>query len=112
MLDAGEVTFGRRLIWALRMRVSISPSGSFMASLSLPARLDHAGDQALARQLAQHVAAHPQLAVVGARTAGDLAPVADPGGRRVTRQLRELQLRGKALLGRALEIAGQLLELL
>src|SRR6476646_10310623 len=36
-------------------------------AISLPARLDHAGDHALARQIAQHVPAHPQLAIVGAR---------------------------------------------
>src|SRR5262245_3944128 len=95
------------------MRVSISPSGSFIASVPpLPARLHHAGDHALARQLAQHVAAQAQLAVVAARATRELAAVAHARGRRIARQSRELQVRREALLGRLFEVGGEGLELL
>src|SRR6516225_1591923 len=111
-LEAGELTFGRRRCWALRMRVSKSPSGSFMPTPPSPARLDHSGDAALACQFAQHVAAHLELAVVAARAAGQLAAVAHPRGRRIARQLGELQLRRKAHLRRLRQIAGDLFQLL
>src|SRR5262245_37564253 len=95
------------------MRVSISPSGSFIfVSSSLPARLHHARNLALARQLAQHVSAHAQLAVIAARATRQLAAVAHAGGGGVARQLRELQPGRKALLDRLAAIVGQRLELL
>src|SRR5262249_62002653 len=94
------------------MRVSRSPSGSFMTEASsLPARLHHAGDAALARQLAQHVAAHLELAVVAARAAGELAAIAHARRRGVARQLGELELCGKAHLRRLAHVGGELVEL-
>ena len=40
MPEAGVDTFGRRRIWALRMRVSISPNGSFITIARSPYQLD------------------------------------------------------------------------
>src|SRR5258706_4476857 len=93
MFEAGVETFGRRRICALRMRVSISPSGSLtIISLSplSPACLDHARYHPLGGQLPKLIAAHPDLAIVAARAPCDLAAVADARFRRVARQLGEL----------------------
>src|ERR1043165_674355 len=80
------------------MRESRSPSGSFIDMRpSLPARLHEAGDEALGTELAQRDAAHLELAVKGARTAGDLAAIAHADLRGVARQFRELQRRREAL---------------
>src|SRR5262245_50925981 len=92
------------------MRVSKSPSGSFIGSFSLPARLGHAGDQALAGQLAQHVAAHLELAVVAARPARQLAAVANTRGRGVARQLGELESGARSLLARLGQVGGDLFQ--
>ena len=46
----------------------------------LPARLAHPGDHPLERQLAEHDAAHAELAVHATSTPGDLAPVALAAG--------------------------------
>src|ERR671933_1296807 len=51
----------------LRMRVRKSAMGSVI-DMALPARLRHAGDEALVRELAQADAADPELAVHGPRT--------------------------------------------
>src|SRR6185369_4019615 len=56
----------------------------------LPAGLDHAGDFAPHRDLAQFVAAEAELAVDAARAAGQLAAVAQPGRAGVARQLLQL----------------------
>src|SRR5262245_52787471 len=115
MLDAGVATFGRRRICALRMRVSISPIGSFTAICLcplLPARLDHARDQTLGGQLTQLVAAHLELAVVAASAARDLAAIADADLGAVARHLGQLQARCKALLGGTLQIVGDRLQAL
>src|SRR5688500_18730467 len=81
------------------MRVSMSPSGSFISiSISSPARLHQARDLALVAHLAQRNAAHLELAIIGARPAGHLAAIADTGRRRVARQLGELQPGGEAVL--------------
>src|SRR5437879_11137496 len=84
------------------MRVNISPSGSWSAMVqsSLPARLDETRDQALGPELAQRKPAHPELAVIGARTAGDLAAVADAAGCGVARQFSKLEHRCETLLHR------------
>src|SRR5262249_18021675 len=81
--------------WALRMRVSMSEMGSVMLiSVSpLPARLDHAGDFALERQVAQLVPRQAELAVHAARPAGEGAAVADAHRRGVARQLLQLEAR-------------------
>src|ERR1044072_7311595 len=88
-------------ICALRIRESRSPIGSFMDMRpSSPARLHEAGDQALGAKLAHRNAAHLELAVIGARTAGDLAATAHADFCGVARQFRELQRRREALFHR------------
>src|ERR671933_726687 len=64
----------------LRMRVRKSAMGSVI-DMALPARLRHAGDEALVRELAQADAAKPELAVHRARAAA--APAAAVAPRRV-----------------------------
>src|SRR5437764_6530855 len=58
---------------ALRMRVSMSATGSVSIRCLLPARLRHSGDCALVRELPQADPAEAELAEDGTRTA---APVA------------------------------------
>src|SRR5215467_11475818 len=58
---------------ALRMRVSMSATGSVSISPS-PARLRHARDHALVREVAQADPAEPELLVHGARTTAAVAP--------------------------------------
>src|SRR5665647_2824601 len=98
-------------ICALRMRVIMSPIGSFTISVPSPARLHEAGNQALGTELAQRDTAKLMLAVVGARTAGQFAAVANAGGRRIARQFGKLEGRGEALLHRQRLVAGDRLEL-
>src|SRR5829696_1696950 len=68
--------------WALRIRVSRSAMGSVMLIVVLletsPARLDHAGEVALQRQIPQMDAAEAKLPVITARPAADPAAVAVP----------------------------------
>src|SRR6185437_2746276 len=63
--------------------------------LSLPARLDHAGDLPEIAELTQRDAAQLQLAIVGARATGHLAAITHTARSRITRQGRELELRGE-----------------
>src|SRR5262245_2046756 len=79
------------------MRAIMSPSGSFIATSS-PARLHQTGDQSLGPEVAQGDARQLELAVVAARPARHLAPIANAGGGRVARQLCELQRRREPLL--------------
>src|SRR6059058_4534460 len=60
---------------ALRMRVSMSATGSvsMVASLLLPGALGHARDDALVGELPQADAAEPELLVHGARPAAAIA---------------------------------------
>jgi hypothetical protein len=75
----------------LRMRVSISPRGSVKAiEVSLPARLGHAGDQALVGQITQLNTAQAELAIIAARAGGGAA-VANARRVRVARDFRQLQ---------------------
>src|SRR6476620_9115740 len=62
----------------LRMRVRKSAMGSVIDMRS-PARLRHAGDEALVRQLAQADPAQAELAVHGARAAAAAAARVLPG---------------------------------
>src|SRR3954453_3118218 len=62
----------------LRMRVRKSAMGSVIDMRS-PARLRHAGDEALVRQLAQADPAQAELPVDGARTTAAPAPRVGPG---------------------------------
>src|SRR6478672_7664802 len=95
--DAGTRTLTFSVACALRMRVSMSAMGSLMLiSCLLPARLDHPGDLAAHRDLADLVAREAELAERAARAAGDGAAVAKPHGRSVARQ--RLQLRARLFL--------------
>src|SRR5215213_3815996 len=87
---------------ALRIRLSRSAMGSVMLIVSLleslkpasPARLDHAGQIALQRQLAEVDAAETELAVVAAGAAADPAAVAIPHVElQLLRFLRDLRSR-------------------
>src|SRR5690606_31248236 len=112
ILEAGVRTVGLPRIEALRMRASMSPSGSFIDILpSLPARLDHAGDLPLRSEIPERDPRHPQLPVIGAWTARHLAPVVEPGRRRVARKLGQLQPRLEPLLHGELLVRGDLLQL-
>src|SRR5215831_19099608 len=92
------------------MRAIISPSGSFICSTSLPARLDQARDQPLGAEVPQRDARKLVLAVVAARPPGQLAAVAHTRRRRVARKLGELERRGKPLLHRLVLVARNRLE--
>src|SRR5262245_46215969 len=83
------------------MRAIISPSGSFnIARSSLPARLQKSGDHSLRSHVAQRDSAHPELPIIGLRTAGDHAAIVNPRRRRIARQLGKLQRRREALFHR------------
>src|SRR5579883_1335647 len=66
----------------------------------LPACLGHAGDLARRGQLAQHVPAELELAVIAARAAGQLAAQPHPHLRAVTRKLGKFERRLEAVLHR------------
>src|SRR5262249_27305077 len=82
--DAGMSTRVCLAVTALRIRVSISAMGSVISQLSassldrLPAALGHARDVALERELPEAEAAQRKLPHVGARTAAQVAAVAQP----------------------------------
>src|SRR5690606_2304426 len=78
--------------------------------LSLPARLHEARDLPEIAQLAQRDAAHPELAVVAARAARNLAPVAHARRRGIAGQRRELESRREALLERHALVLDDILE--
>src|ERR1700675_1290607 len=83
---------------ALRMRVSMSAMGSLMLIfVLLPARLDHSGNLAAHRDLADLVAPEAELAERAARPAGYRTAVAQPHGGCVARQ--RLQLGPGLVLG-------------
>src|SRR5262245_40961840 len=80
-LDVGTSTLISRARFPFRTRVSMSAMGSYMfIGFPLPARLDHAGDVAGQRQLAEADPAHLELPDVGPGAAAGAAPVvlADP----------------------------------
>src|SRR6185312_8880488 len=87
-LDAGTSTFGCRAAMALRTRVSISAMGSVTGSSTpsclwacrLPARLHHAGNLAVQRELTEAEPANPVLAEERARTSAAPAAVAMAAG--------------------------------
>src|SRR6185312_9868308 len=67
---------------------------------SLPARLDQAWDLAVIAEITQRDTRYFKLAIIGARTAGHFAAVADAGLGRVARHRGKLQLSAKALFHR------------
>src|SRR5438270_9904877 len=73
---------------ALRMRVSMSATGSVSIQFLLPRALRHAGDDALVRELAQADATEAELAEHGARAPALVA----------ARVVAHLVLRGARLL--------------
>src|SRR3954447_2606672 len=80
---------------ALRMRVSMSATGSVSTVVLLPRALRHAGNDALVGELPQADAAEPELLVDGARAAAAVAAAVLP--RRVL--LRPGGLDHEGLLG-------------
>src|SRR5579863_9064236 len=72
-LELGISTVSCSALFALRMRVSMSATGSVSIGSPLPGALGHARDDALMGELAQADTAEPELLVHGARAA---APVA------------------------------------
>src|SRR6478672_13130315 len=79
MREAGMSTRVCFAVTAFRIRVSISAIGSVIAlEPSLPAALRHAGDVAFQREFAEAQTAQRELAHVGARTAAQVAAVAQP----------------------------------
>src|SRR6185503_6695753 len=108
-LEQGMLTSTCPTIWALRMRVNMSAIGSLMLIAdSLPARLDHAGDLAAHRQLAQLDAAEAEFLVDAARAPGERTAVAQPHRRRVARQPLQLGARRIAVLVRRLDVVDHL----
>src|SRR3954453_8520309 len=99
MFEAGVRIESLRACCPLRMRVRRSPRGSVIAipRAPLPTRLCDTRDQALVGQLPEHDPRQTELAVICARTAGQLAAVADPCRVPVPRQLGHLQTRDEAL---------------
>src|SRR4051812_19720730 len=77
--DAGITTSSCAAWMPLRMRVRKSAIGSVI-DMALPARLRHAGDEALVRELAQADAAEPELAVDRARAPATPAAAVRPRG--------------------------------
>src|SRR3954471_3367467 len=71
--EAGIVVVSCSALLALRMRVSMSATGSVSIASLLPARLRHARDHALVGELAQADPAEPELLVDGARAAAAVA---------------------------------------
>src|SRR5919206_3820627 len=65
-------------LFALRMRVSMSATGSVSIARLLPARLRHAGDHALVRELPQADPAEAELAEDRARTPAAIAAAVVP----------------------------------
>src|SRR5215471_12392191 len=84
-LEAGISTRSCSALLALRMRVSMSATGS--VSMASPARLRHARDHALVGELAQADPAEPELLEHGARPAAAIAA-------RVVARLELLRPRG------------------
>src|SRR5437773_9070236 len=97
ILELGMVACSCSALLALRMRVSMSAIGSVSTVSLLPARLRHAGNRALVRQLAEADPAEAELAEDRTRAA---APVA-------ARVVGPLVLLGRRLLpaGRGFSIS-------
>src|SRR6185437_11126482 len=110
--EPGIETLDLLRICALRMRVIMSPIGSFTdIRSSSPTRLHEAGDKPLGAKLAQRDAAELVLAVKGPRAAAQFAAIADAGRRGIARQFGKLQRGGEALFHRKPLVVGNRLEL-
>src|SRR4029450_4100528 len=111
-LDPGIETFDLLRICAFRMRVIMSPIGSFTAiAPSSPARLYKARNEAFGAKLAQCDTAQAVLAVIAARATTQLAAIANAGSGGIARQFRQLQSRSKTLLHRQLLVLRDSLQL-
>src|ERR1700745_12539 len=103
ILEPGVVTLDLERICALRMGVIRSLIGSCVDMTDdppLPARLHEARHHALRAEFTKRDAAELVLAIVRARTPGQLAAVADPRRRRIARHLGKLQGRREAFFHR------------
>src|SRR5215510_15588035 len=111
-LDPGIETFDLLRICAFRMRVIMSPIGSFTAiAPSSPARLHKPRDEAFGAKLAQCDTAQAVLAVIAPRATAQLAAIAHARSGGITRQFSQLQSRGKTLLHRQLFVLRDCLQL-
>src|SRR6056297_3470935 len=110
IFEAGVRTVDLPRIWELRIRVSISPIGSFISLPSLPARFHDTGQLPGRAQIAQGDTRHFEFAIIRMRTPRKLAAVVQPGGRAVARQLRELQRSAEPLFHRLALVVDDLLE--
>src|ERR687888_1151821 len=71
--EVGISTWSCIALFALRMRVSMSATGSVSIARLLPRALGHAGDHALVRELPQTDPAEAELAEDGARAPAAVA---------------------------------------
>src|SRR5687768_17076025 len=94
MREVGIETVSCSALLALRIRVSMSATGSVIIAAS-PARLRHAGDRAVVRELAQADPAEAELPVHRARAPAAVAPAVLPRGE----LLRARGLHDQAFLG-------------
>src|SRR5215467_1211039 len=110
--EPGVDTFDLVRLCALRMRVIMSPIGSFrfIVGNSLPARLHQPGDQPPGAEFPNCDAAHLQLAVIAPRATGHVASIADARRRAVARQGRQLDGGIETLLKRLIPVVGDHLE--
>src|SRR5215470_1222248 len=94
------------------MRDNRSPSGSFIdiVRVSLPARLQQPGNQPLRAEFAQRNSRQFMLAVISTRPASQLATIANPRCRGVTRQFGEFERGSKSLFDRLGFVARDCLE--
>src|SRR5260221_5188907 len=94
------------------MRVSMPTRGSVMVIVRLPspARLHETGHHPGRRKIAERDARHLELAVHAARSAGDLATVANAHRRAVARQRSKLQSRLETLFQRQALVVGDALQ--
>src|SRR5580765_5330784 len=74
IFEVGITTFSCSALLALRMRVSMSAIGPVSIASLLPARLRHARDRTLMRELAQADPTEAELLEHSARPAAPVAP--------------------------------------
>src|SRR3546814_1062742 len=95
-----------------RQQIAQGITQQHLPDTPLPARLDHARDLPLRGELPEGDAAQLEAPVARSRPAGEIAPVAAAGRRRVARQLGQLEASGKSLLGGRAAIVGERLQTL
>src|SRR3974390_825658 len=110
-LEPGIETFDLLRIWALRMRVIISPIGSFTAiAPSVRPALHKAGNGAFGAKLAQRDTAQTMLAIERTGAPRQFAAITHTRPRGIPRQFSKLQRRRETLLHRQLLVLRERLE--